>query len=371
MPPRVLSGRQLAVALLDRQWLLNPVAATPIDVMKHLVGMQAQSPDAPYYQLWSRIAGFDPDDLSRLLNDRAAVRVALMRGTIHLVAAADCMPLRAVVQPYLSRTLFNGSQSGRRITGIDPDELAAVATGLLATGPLTNDELATRLQEHWPGFDGRDLAYGARNVLPLVQVPPRGVWGQGGPLSYASAMQWLGTDMMPVASLGEIVLRYLAAFGPASVADFQRWSSLTRTKPVFDDLRDQLVSYRDESGRELFDLVDVELPDPDMVIAPMFIGPFDNLLLGHADKTRILSKEHERRIFGRNAVIRGSYLLDGRVAGAWKVDRTGKGPTRLRIEEFTPTTRRQRDELADRGEQLLSFAAGDADDHEVEFRRGS
>ena len=366
MSPRELTPRALNRALLDRQWLLRRTDRSVPEVVEHLVGLQAQQGDPPYYQLWSRIAGFQPDDLSRLLLNRELVRVALMRGTIHLVTARDCMGMRAAVQPYLSRTLFSGSQFGKRIAGVDPDELTAAAGRLLADGPLTNDELAQRLEQLWPDHEGTALAYGARGLLPLIQVPPRGVWGQGGPLTYASASQWL--DVEPAEpDLPDLVLRYLAAFGPASVADFQKWSVLTRMAPVFDALRDRLTVYRDQNGRELFDVAGTALPDPDTPVPVTVVGPFDNLLLGHADKTRVISKDHEKRVAGVNAIIRGTYLVDGRVAGAWKVDRSRKTHVRLAIERFSPLSDDQTDELVHRAEELLDFAAEDAPKRSIAF----
>lgn len=222
------------------------------------------------------------------------------------------------------------------------------------------------MEKTWPDYDGGDLAYGARGLIPLVQVPPRGVWGRGGPLTYATATRWLDTEPVEPA-VPDLVLRYLAAFGPASVADFQRWSAMTRTAPVFDSLRDRLTVYHDQNGRELFDVAGTVLPDPDTPAPVALVGPFDNLLLGHADKTRIISKDHEKRVFGPNAIIRGTYLVDGEVAGAWKVDRSRKSRVRMTIEPFTPLSGQHTDELVHRAEELLDFAAGDAPQRDLAF----
>jgi hypothetical protein len=364
-PGTVLDARALGRALLHRQWLVERRAATPLDAVEHLVALQAQSGDAPYYQLWSRLTGFTTDDLSALLTDRRAVRVVLMRGTIHLVGARDALRLRAVVQPYLDKTLFS-TTAGRKLTGVDPAELADAARAALAAGPLPGDELGARLAVRWPEGEPNDLAYLARSLLPLVQVPPRGVWGASGGLVYAHADQYLGAPSATDPAPDETVLRYLAAYGPASVADTQKWLSLTGLKAVFDRLRPRLVTYRDATGRELFDLVGTELPDPDVPVPPMLLGPFDNVLLAHADRTRIIDKADERRVFTANGIVRGTLLLDGRVAGVWQPE-LKRTSAAVDLRPFAPLSGRDRDRLAAAAEDLLAFAAPGAEKTEVRF----
>ncbi|GAA4903239.1 uncharacterized protein YcaQ [Stackebrandtia albiflava] len=360
-----LSRRALNRALLDRQGLLRRTRTTPQRMTARLLGLQAQLGDPPYYQLWTRIEGFRQAELTSALRDRSVVRVVLMRGTIHLIGAEDCMPLRALIQPFLTRTLFNGSQNGRKIVGVDPGELAQAGRDLLADGPLHNDEIAERLAARFPGYEGNSLAYGLRCLIPLVQVPPRGVWGEGGGLRYAWAAQWLDRPEESEPPATELLLRYLAAFGPASVADFQRWSSLTRTRELFTRLGDRLTVYRDPDGRELFDVAGTALPDPDTPVPVTLVGPFDNLLLSHADKSRVMGKAEEKRAFGPNAVIRGTYLVDGRVAGAWRADRS-RDLTRLWVEPFAELTSGGTDELVARLEELARFAAPESETR-IEF----
>lgn len=361
-----LSVRALNRARLDRQWLLQPRDASPMEAMEYLVGLQAQAGDAPYYQLWSRLTHFSLDDLSRLLTSRRAVRVVLMRGTIHMVSARDCARLRPIVQPFLDRVTFNGSSAGKRLVGLDSAELVSCGLDLLAGGPLHVDELGERLAERFSSFAGPDLAYALRCATPLIQVPPRGVWGKGGGLVYASAQQWLPAPEDPQPTLEETILRYLAAFGPASVQDFQTWSSLTRTGEAFQRLRSRLVSYSDESGQELFDLVDTPLPDPDTPVRTKLLGAFDNILLSHADRRHIISKPDQKRLFTHNGLVRGPVLIDGFVAGLWKPAMKAKTAT-VRFEAFCGWSSADRELLEAEALRLLDFAGGTAAKRIVEF----
>ncbi|HZE37821.1 MAG TPA: winged helix DNA-binding domain-containing protein [Stackebrandtia sp.] len=363
MAAPLLSPRALNRARLRRQWLTERRPATALEAMEHVVGMQAQQGDAPYYQLWSRLRDFVTDDLSRLLTGRLAVRVVLMRGTIHLVSAADCRRLRPVIQPFLDKILFSGSQQGRRLTGVDTAKLVAVGEELLASEPLHVNDLAARLGERIAGFGGDDLAYGLKCAMPLLQVPPRGVWGRGGGLVYASPRQWLGTPEAP-SHLDETVRRYLAAFGPAGVADFQAWSSLTRTAEAFDRL--DLRRYRDADGRELFDLPDAPPPDADAPVRPTLLGPFDNILLSHADRGFIVPERHRGGVFTKNGLIPGTVLIDGMVAGAWKTKLAKKKAT-IHLELFEPAGPSEREAVAAEAEALLEFAAPAATERHVEL----
>ena len=174
----VLSRRALNRATLDRQLLLarqrRPVAAT----VEHLVGMQAQAPLQPYVGLWSRLDGFDPAELGALVSTRAAVRVPLMRATIHLVTAADALGLRPAMQPVLARTFASGSPYGRALAGLDLTEVLETARTQLDERPRSRAELRELLSARWPGYDANSLAQAVTYLEPVVQVPPRGVWGE-------------------------------------------------------------------------------------------------------------------------------------------------------------------------------------------------
>ncbi|TQS10415.1 winged helix DNA-binding domain-containing protein [Microbispora hainanensis] len=333
--------------------------------IEHLVGMQSQAPLSPYVGLWTRLLGFRHEDLAGLLTDRSAVRIALMRGTIHLVSADDCLALRPVVQPLLDRLLR--TSFGRRLDGVDLGEVASAARALMEERPLSFAELDELLGERWPGRDA--LAQAVRAVVPLVQVPPRGVWGASGQARHVSAESWLGRPLGDGSAAGAMVLRYLRAFGPASVKDMQVWSGLTGLRSVVKGL--DLVAYRDESGVELFDLPGAPLPGPDAEAPVRFLGEFDNLLLSHADRTRVMTEEHRSRVFTVNGIIRATILVDGFVAGLWRIERRGSqraGETAvLEIEPFEPLGAATRDALAAEGRRLLEFAAGDAPARDIRF----
>ena len=246
MPSDVLGLRALNRALLDRQLLLRRAplpddgtrADRVIETVEHLVGMQAQAPFPPYYGLWSRLDGFRPADLAGLLLSRQVVRIALMRGTIHLVSARDCLLLRSLLQPVLVQGLVRGF--GRQLPGVDHGELAAAGRSLVEAGPRTFSELGALLAERWPGYPPAALAQAIRALVPLVQVPPRAVWGQAGAAAHTSAQAWLGSDLPACPAPDQTVIRYLGAFGPATVRDIQVWSGLTRLREVTERLRPRL-----------------------------------------------------------------------------------------------------------------------------------
>jgi Winged helix DNA-binding domain len=376
-PPNVLSRQALNRALLARQLLLAPApmpdGGTPaeqaraervIETIEHLVGLQAQAPFPPYYGLWSRLAGFRPDDLAELILRREVVRIALMRGTIHLVSARDCVLLRPLVQPAVDRGL--NLLLSRQLAGVDTGVLAAAGRALVEERPLTFSELGAALSPQWPEHPPAALAQGVRALVPLVQVPPRAVWGAVGQAAHTSAETWLGRPMEAGPSLERLVTRYLAAFGPASVADAQAWSGLTRLREVVDRLRPGLRVFRDEQGIELFDLPRAPRPEPDTAAPVRLVAEFDNLVLSHADRTRIISEPNRQRMFTRNGIFPGTVLVDGFVAGMWKITRSRAAGV-LTIELFGPLGPSDRDSVTDEGGRLLAFAAPEARAREIRF----
>jgi hypothetical protein len=363
----VLGSRALNRALLARQGLLRRWTVAPSEAVERLAGMQSQAPDPPYVGLWTRLEGFRPDDLARLVEERAVVRIALMRSTIHLVTARDCLALRPLLQPVLDRA-FRGAY-GRRLEGMDTAALADAARTLVEERPRTFAGIGAALGERWPDRDPAALSAAARTLLPLVQVPPRGLWGRSGPAAHTTAEAWLGRPLDPEYRVDDVVLRYLAAFGPASVADVQTWSGLTRLKEVVERLRPGLLAFRDEEGRELFDLPDAPRPDPETPAPARFIAEWDNVLLSHADRSRIVAGVHRGRIFTVNGVMPGTILVDGFVAGTWKMERS-RGAATLRVEPFAPLAADDEAALAAEGERLLAFAAAHAPNREVRFAAG-
>jgi hypothetical protein len=370
----VLSLRALNRALLSRQLMLDQAdlpeepdarRAGVIGAIEHLVGLQAQAPFPPYYGLWSRLPGFRPDDLASLITDRSVVRIALMRGTIHLVSARDCLPLRRLLQPVLERGVRG--TFGRQLAGVDAEALAAAGRDLVEAAPMTFSALGEALAERWPQHPPAALAQGVRAHVPLVQVPPRAVWGRAGQSRHTSAEHWLGGPARTVPwfpeTLAGLVTRYLAAFGPATMADVAAWSGLTGLRAVLDELRPSLVTFRDDQGAELFDLPSAPRPDPDVPAPVRLAAEFDNLLLAHGDRTRVISAANLKRFYTINGIFPGSVLVDGFVAGMWRLARTKRSAT-LAIELFERVP--DRDLVAIEAERMLAFCAPEAA-HEIRF----
>jgi hypothetical protein len=356
----ILSRRALNRALLERQLLLSRHRLPVADTIEHLVGMQAQVPANPYVALWSRLEDFDPGTLSRLITDREAVRTSLMRTTLHLVTASDCLAIRPVIQPVLERGFYSGSPFGRTLQGIDLEAVVEVGRALLEERPRSTAQLGDLLHQRWPEYEASSLAYAVRYLVPLVQVPPRGTWGASHGPVWTTVEAWLGQPLGRDPGPDQVVLRYLAAFGPSSIADFRAWSWLTGVRDVIDRLRPRLTTYRDESGVELFDLPGAPRPDPDAQAPARFLPEYDNLLLSHADRSRVLPEEYRKR----GAIGVSTFLSDGFVAGTWKL-RSKDGTLRLEIAPYRELARSALEEVIAEGERLGAFLGADAPRLEV------
>jgi hypothetical protein len=354
---RVLSQRALNRALLARQHLLRRRKASAADEIEHLVGMQAQVPNSPYVGLWTRLEGFQPDELADLINTRRAVRLGLMRNTIHLVTARDALAQRPLYQSLFERA-WQTTHFGRNLVGIDIRAVIAKANALMDEKPRTFSELGVLLHQHWPDRDATSLAYAIRYLVPIVQVPPRGIWGKSAQPTWTSTDLWLGRPPKTKPSIDKLIPRYLAAFGPASVADMSSWSGLTGLRAVVDRLRPQLRTFRDEGGRELFDIPDGPLPDSKTPAPPRFLPEFDNLLIGHHDRTRVIDHAY------RYVIFIGTLLVDGFVQGTWVIKRQRDTAT-LTIEPLRRLSATDRKAVVEEGERLLDFAASEATRRDV------
>ncbi|MBD5786349.1 AlkZ family DNA glycosylase [Cellulosimicrobium terreum] len=383
----VLDDRALNRALLARQHLSTRRDAPPLDEVRHLVGLQSQVPASPHRGLWSRLEAFTTDALDAALEDRSVVRLATLRGTVHLVAADDAFELAAHARPALATYLRARNQHGTALAEVDLDDLSMEAEDLLAE-PRTSVDLGQLLGARWPAVDPKHLAYGARCLLPLVQVPPRGLWGASGPgttTTWTTADAWLGRsrhDLDPVAhatdpdavlaARARLVRRYLAAFGPATVADVQQWSGLTRLRAAVDVLRPELVTFTGPGGAELFDLADAQRPNASEPVPVLLVADFDNVLLSHKDRTRVLGDLPVSRIVTVNGQVPATVLVDGRVAGSWTWRTTGDGTAQLEVAPLRSTTTGDAthpspadalgtadvvDEIVARGEDWLRVAA--------------
>ncbi|GIH04125.1 hypothetical protein Rhe02_21920 [Rhizocola hellebori] len=350
----LLSTRALNRATLERQLLLSRAGLSIAQVLTRVVGMQAQNPNPPYYGLWARIEGFTADQLAAQVTARQVVRLSLMRGTIHLVTADDCLLLRPLLQPVHERGML--AAYGKQLDGLDPAQVNTAGRRLLEDQPMTFAVLGEALSRTFPGRDPHALAMVVRTLSPLVQVPPRGLWGFSGQAAHTTAESWLGRPLRTDAGLDELFLRYLAGFGPASVRDVQAWSGLTRLGEVATRLRPKLRVFRDEAGVELFDLPDSPRPGEQTGAAVRFVAEFENMLLSYADRTRIIAEEHRKKIFTVNGLVPGTFLLDGFAAGTWKVAATRKAAS-LTLRPFAKVTKKDAAALEREGARLLQFAA--------------
>jgi hypothetical protein len=357
----VLGLRALNRALLERQLLLRRSKLSASQAIERLVGMQAQVPNSPYVGLWTRLNRFLPDDLARLIRNHRAVRAVLMRSTIHLVTARDCQTLWPVLRAMLERRL-QGSEFGRNIAGVDMEALSKTGLALLEEKPCTHATLAKLLRERWPDRDGRSLAYAVRSLVALIQIPPRGVWGESAQATWASAESRLGRSLSRDSSPEKMIFRYLAAFGPSTVADTQSWSGLSGLREIMEGLRPSLRTFYDERGRELFDVPSAPLPDPTTLAPPRFLPAYDNALLAHADRTRIIPHEHRMRV----AIGKPTVLVDGFVCATWNIAQLC-GTATLVVAPFERLSRKGAVAIGKEGARLLAFAAPDADTHKVHF----
>lgn len=360
---QTLSPRAINRATLARQHLLTRTRHTALDMIEHLVGMQAQAPFPPYTGLWTRLTDFQPDELADALLNRDVVRIALMRGTVHLVSAADACFLRPLIQPLLDRDLRTNTQWARHLTDLDLPTVADAARDVLAQRPHTAKQLGTALAQRWPDRDPGALAHAARGLLPLIQVPPRAVWGRSGQTTYHTAEHWLDRELDTSPDPARMITRYLAAFGPATIADIQAWAGLTHLREVTKTL--DLRTFHTDDGRELYDLSDAPRPDADTPAPARFLPEFDNVLLSYADRGRIMSDEHRKRLFGvKNGVFPGTILVDGFVRGSWRVTKQRKSAV-LTITPWARTTKKDLTALTKEGLRLLDFTAADTDTRDV------
>ena len=324
-----------------------------LEAVERLVALHSQVPRDPYVALWSRVEPFRTEALSDALEERRAVRMTLLRGTLHLVTARDAIGLRALVQPAIEGVIYGSSPLRKAVGSVDTDGLFAALRAWLDERPRKRSELVKEIAARWPDQDADSLGY-AMYALPTVQVTPRGLWRRSGGSAFTTMEAWLGASPDHTADVETLVLRYLAAFGPATPADAQYWSGIPRLHEVFERLGPRLRTVRNEDGRELYDMPRAPLPDPDVLAPVRFLPEYDNVVIGHKDRTRIIPDGIPRW----TEVGWGSVLVDGTVAARWRLVETKPGAT-LRVEPFRGLTRQERDDVREEAGRLAAFLTSD------------
>jgi Winged helix DNA-binding domain len=357
----VLDPRALNRALLERQMLLRRRRVPALAAVERLVGLQSQVPRDPYVALWSRLDHFRPAALAQPMADRRALRMTLLRGTLHTVTAGDGIAIRPMVQRVMERTYYGSSPLRAAAGSVDEAELLSTIRALLAERPRSSADLGKALAERWPNVDASSLSF-AMYLVPIVQVTPRGIWGQSGSAAFTTLEAWVGRPVDGSDDAGPLILRYLRSFGPSTVADAQAWSGLSGLRPAFEALRPRLRTVRDDRGRELFDVPGAPYPDPDTPAPVRFLPEYDNVALGHKDRIRIIPEG----VTQWTEVGWGCVLVDGFAAARWRLSVDGDDAT-LRIEPFGRLGRDDRASVSVEGKRLAAFLAPESGRRTVRF----
>ncbi|MFN8002580.1 MAG: winged helix DNA-binding domain-containing protein [Acidobacteriota bacterium] len=362
MADRILKLRELNRATLARQMLLARETISVSAAVERLAGLQAQLASAPYVGLWTRLQNFKREDLASLIDARKIVKATFNRATLHLVTAEDYLRFRTTLQPLLAGA---ASSIAKDRGEFDLDKVLKAARAYLAEKPRTFADLSDMLAELLPDVDVGAMRYSVRTHIPLVQVPIATGWSYPSKPEFTLAESWLGRKISPKEFLPELVKRYLAAFGPASVTDAQTWLGL-KLKDTFEALRPELQTYRDENRRELFDLPGIELPAEDVPAPLRFLPEFDNLLLSHSNRTRVVAEENRPQVYLPALRVAATILVDGFVRGAWKVEKAKSAAT-LVITPFEKLAKKDRTALMEEAALLVRFVEPAAKSYDVRF----
>jgi hypothetical protein len=356
MPQQTLTTRQLNRALLARQWLLARKRRSVRDAVHALAGLQSQEPKDPHVALWSRIEGFQPQRLQDAARRRQVVRGSYLRCTLHTASVDDYVEMRRLLQPVIDREV-----TARRelMEGFDAAELESAARALMAEMPLTAQQLGERLLPRFPKAQKAGIAHWVRNRIALAIVPGDERWGYARPPRFVPAEQWLGRPLSPHTPLAALLLRGLSAIGPAGAADLRTWSGVAGIAPVLEALRPRLRCFRDDSGRELFDLPAAPRPRADVPAPVRLLPEYDNALLSHADRARVQPPRHARHFVAANGRRPGAVLVDGFVRGAWR-SAGARGAATIEVRLFEKIPAAVRAEVGAEAEALLRMLEPDA-----------
>lgn len=361
--PEVFTNRQLNRATLARQMLLQRSDMTTVEAVRFLGGLQAQQSNDPYIGLWSRLNGFSHQALTALIVDRTLARATTMRGTLHLHTADDLIGFRALVQNYLMATWRSGFR--KRFAGQDEAAVHREGLKILKQGPTTIGAVGKVLGDKFPKADPLALAMMMQMRETLIQVPPTRIWGNGSAPMLERAETWLGRRK-PTLSRTDLVRRYLAAYGPASIQDMQTWCRLTKLSVEFKAIEKELVVFESEDGRVLYDLPDAPRPDPDTPAPVRFLPLYDNIYLGYDNRRRML-EERDLRHVNLFTTFKPPVVVDGVLAAGWVVSRKKDG-ARLVIEPSHKLTKKEIRAVEAEGEPFLRFMEEGATSYVVEVK---
>jgi hypothetical protein len=363
MADRILKLRELNRATLSRQMLLERESLSVPAAVERLAGLQAQLASAPYAGLWTRLRDFQREDLAREIENRKVVKATMMRATLHLCTADDYLRFRTALKPLL---IGAASEIAKRRDGdFDMDKVLKAARKFIGEKPRTFAEISDMLTGLMPDHDVGAMRYSVRTHIPLVQVPIDTGWSYSNKPEFTLAESWIGRPISPEDNMRELVFRYLAAFGPASVTDAQTWMGM-KLKETFEKLRPELQTYRGEGRTELFDLPGVQLPAEDVPAPVRFLPEYDNLLLSHSNRSRVIADEYRSKVYLPGLRVAATILVDGFVRGAWKIEKAKTAAT-LVIEPFDKLTKKDRAALTEEGERLVRFVEPKAKSFDARF----
>lgn len=352
-----LSLAELNRTLLARQNLLRRDGGGAADVIKRSLGLQAQGNEPPFVALWSRLAGFSKDHLDSLLEARSVVRATTARSTLHIVDASDFLQLWPLVQPASQRTFRSNYRE--IFDTIDTGLLAEMSASFLSVTPRSFPELRDHLAGSFPGVPGGALSWAARANLPLVQVPPAGSWGDHSSPRYSLAEEWLGRPVHRSEAAAEsIVRRYLESYGPASRADLTAWAGVSLSDAL-NALKGELIELKDDAGQVLYDVPEGVIERAETPAPVRFLHSWDNVLLAHKSRERIISPAVYRKVFLTVGRVRPTVLIDGFVSAAWEWSKERSGLPTLTIAPFIELTKAQEEEIQQEGAELLRFLSGE------------
>jgi hypothetical protein len=359
----VLSQRELNRASLSRQLLLRRSDLPVEAAVSHLIALQAQAHKPPYIGLWCRLRNVSAMECDLLLTGKALVRSPLMRGTLHVSTADDALRLSPLFEQILDRTLR--SSFGRQLKGLNIAAVALAAREALEQGPLTYAELGQHLVHIWPDRSASALAQVARCKLRVVQAPPL-LWNSSERPKVMTQCGWLNREAETTAQLDDIVRRYLAAYGPASIQDMQKWFGLAGFTAVVEGMTDQLCRFHSVGGEVLYDLPNCPRPNVDTIAPVRLLPGFDGAVLGYRDPSRFVDSQHVPKLSSRNGLFHPVFLVDGRIAGLWKMGNSGEARLSLTLHPFGAISDCDRAALVEEAEDLARFTGHDTVDVSIQ-----